>query len=1041
MDSLRIGELFAKLKPRILDLINAVGGGAGPFAPTPHDLSSGHHTGSLADAQAPQFLKTDGSRQLVGNLSVAENITIDGVDLSVLKSAYDVHVGLDAATAHGSVGVHTHQNNPQGGQLDHGLALTGLLDDDHTQYAHADGSGTRRAYEAQRLNKSILAGNGLTGGGLLNADQTLSVLLNPSWSGLAVDGNGLRVNTGAAFTWTNDHNFQGITKTRHLYPEFTDTYDLGSSTLLWRKGWLSELDAILFAQNTVTLLGGWLLITKDEGTLAADAGSGDTQINFGKAMTAGDFVLFRAAGKVEYMQVGSLVSGTTYNVTRNLDGSGADTWPAGTPFAVLGQSGQGRIELNAYDTPRLQILTQGATYNAQTEVIRIGDLNGAFGITNPQYGIGIGQYADNQAYLVYTPQSGLRVKGKIIAEGGAIPELRESFDYDNINQFHARVYYWGGGKSITTLETDTGSVSGNKVLKCGDGTTAQTVAFVLGTPIPYNPEKLYRLSARVRRTAGTGTLFVGIAGFDSNLNPCNKYGENSYSSQHYIAASASNPPSSWTTYAGYMRGYGTPFDASSNPSNPSPAHSNVRFIAPIFYVNYNNIAGITYLDEVRLEEIPDAITADRIFSGTLQIGTKLTIGQVANNKGRLELEALSDGNATLKGIYRDGSGVDTTQAYFGTDGRLYAGAGTIIMDSSGIVFKTTNGQIAKLLLQDIDTGMTFGEINWFHSNYVNQQYSIQVGNSKVIAGNSTNGGSYASVIGKTVTIGNAEDPNPSNRTYIRFEDLTYQPSVVNIMGRYAYITYDNNNSSRVSLGNWVGFLYPLLGNTPVALWMFRWGGYVNGTYYPGLDLSPNQRHLLLSGSDISTIWKSSPPYGGSNVVMKINNSGDTTYYYRTIDGGLNNNNSFAFGAWVYLDSLTRNHGIVWAGSTTQAWTLLYYYPGSGNGYFEFGAYDTNGTYRIFRQVTWTTTGWVFLGVRYHNYGGGNILGSLFINQNEYSQSLGYFSGMRAPSGNFCLGRGGPGGTMYLKGAIETAWMAAVESDIFGYYYATRDYHL
>jgi|GEM_PF-3795216 len=684
MDSLRIGELFAKLKPRILDLINAVGGGAGPFAPTPHDLSSGHHTGSLADAQAPQFLKTDGSRQLVGNLSVAENITIDGVDLSVLKSAYDVHVGLDAATAHGSVGVHTHQNNPQGGQLDHGLALTGLLDDDHTQYAHADGSGTRRAYEAQRLNKSILAGNGLTGGGLLNADQTLSVLLNPSWSGLAVDGNGLRVNTGAAFTWTNDHNFQGITKTRHLYPEFTDTYDLGSSTLLWRKGWLSELDAILFAQNTVTLLGGWLLITKDEGTLAADAGSGDTQINFGKAMTAGDFVLFRAAGKVEYMQVGSLVSGTTYNVTRNLDGSGADTWPAGTPFAVLGQSGQGRIELNAYDTPRLQILTQGATYNAQTEVIRIGDLNGAFGITNPQYGIGIGQYADNQAYLVYTPQSGLRVKGKIIAEGGAIPELRESFDYDNINQFHARVYYWGGGKSITTLETDTGSVSGNKVLKCGDGTTAQTVWFVLGTPIPYNPDKLYRLSARVKRTAGTGTLYVGIAGFDVNLNPCNKTGANSYASQHYIAANGVNPSSSWTIYIGYMRGHGSPFDTANNPSNPSPAHTNVRFISPIIYANYNNVAGITYIDEIRLEEVPDAITADRIYSGTLQIGTKLTIGQVANNKGRLELEALSDGNATLKGIYRNGSGVDTTEAYFGSDGKFYAGNGKVKLDSYGI---------------------------------------------------------------------------------------------------------------------------------------------------------------------------------------------------------------------------------------------------------------------------------------------------------------------------------------------------------------------
>jgi len=376
MDKLRIGELYTKLKPRILELINTIGGGTGPFAPTPHGLNSPHHTGSLDDTQAPQFLKIDGTRDLIGNLNVANGITIDGVDISALSAAYDAH----------------------------------LITDAHTIYAHAEGSGTRRAYEAGRLNKSILAGNGLTGGGLLTTDQTLSVLLNASWSGLSVDSNGLRVNTAAAFVWTNDHVFQGLTKTRHLQPELTDTYDLGTSTLLWRKGWLSELDAVVFAQNTVTLLGGWLLISKDEGTIDADVGPADTQIVFGKTMTVGDFVLLRAAGKVEYMQVGSLVSGTTYNVTRNLDGSGADAWPAGTPFAVLGQSGQGRIELNAYDTPRIQLIRQGATYNAQTEIIRIGDLNGNWGYTSQKWGVAIGEYASGKANITIDQDGVLRIR-------------------------------------------------------------------------------------------------------------------------------------------------------------------------------------------------------------------------------------------------------------------------------------------------------------------------------------------------------------------------------------------------------------------------------------------------------------------------------------------------------------------------------------------------------------------------------------------------------------------------------------------------------
>ena len=38
--------------------------------------------------------------------------------------------------------VHTHISTAQGGTLDHGAALTGLTDDDHTQYVLADGTRT-----------------------------------------------------------------------------------------------------------------------------------------------------------------------------------------------------------------------------------------------------------------------------------------------------------------------------------------------------------------------------------------------------------------------------------------------------------------------------------------------------------------------------------------------------------------------------------------------------------------------------------------------------------------------------------------------------------------------------------------------------------------------------------------------------------------------------------------------------------------------------------------------------------------------------------
>ena len=230
-------------------------------------------------------------------------------------------------------------------------------------------------------------------------------------TGLTRSGKTYSVDQSFSPTWTGDHTFQATVTTRSLLPELTDSYDIGSTTKLYRHGYLSELDAVLFAQQTITLLGGWFYVSKDEGTFATDVAAGDTQIDFGKAMTVGHFVVCRAALKVEYVQVGALVSGTTYAVTRNLDGTGANDWPAGTPFCVLGTTGDGRVELNAYDTPRASVIQQGATYNAQTEVLRFGDLNGGWGYVAETWGMAVGEYASGKANITVDPTNGVRIRG------------------------------------------------------------------------------------------------------------------------------------------------------------------------------------------------------------------------------------------------------------------------------------------------------------------------------------------------------------------------------------------------------------------------------------------------------------------------------------------------------------------------------------------------------------------------------------------------------------------------------------------------------
>ncbi len=81
-----------------------------------------------------RYLKgLDGAVTIEDALTVDSLVTsgnVDGVDVST-------HAGGDAFVQHGNnIGNHTHQTSgAQGNKIDHGAALDGLGDDDHTQYA------------------------------------------------------------------------------------------------------------------------------------------------------------------------------------------------------------------------------------------------------------------------------------------------------------------------------------------------------------------------------------------------------------------------------------------------------------------------------------------------------------------------------------------------------------------------------------------------------------------------------------------------------------------------------------------------------------------------------------------------------------------------------------------------------------------------------------------------------------------------------------------------------------------------------------------
>lgn len=290
-----------------------------------------------------------------------------------------------------------------------------------------------------------------------------------------------------------------------LLPNTTDTYDLGSGARLWNQAFISQLNAVVFAEATTTLFGGYSIIGYNAGALAADVSSAATTVNFGKAMTVGHWVVIRAHDtggtvKAEYLLVGSLVSGTTYNVTRDLAGAhGTDpAWASGTPFLVLGADGTGRVELSAYSTPtgtspgaRVSIITQGATYGALTERVRLGILDGMPGMASGKYGIYIGDTTGTQGLSYY--DGALTVKGTVTATAGAIGGWTLG-----------ATSLTGGGVTLSS----TGSVSGGSTTLDSTG-----LSVAVGTGTSWTAANAYRFtSASSNLKMGLGSIYDSAFG-------------------------------------------------------------------------------------------------------------------------------------------------------------------------------------------------------------------------------------------------------------------------------------------------------------------------------------------------------------------------------------------------------------------------------------------------------------------------------------------------------------------------------------------------
>lgn len=333
---------------------------------------------------------TGGITKTGQSVALSASVAGDGLALAAGVLSVNVGTGIKITTDAVALDTHTHQTAAQGGTLDHGLALTGLADDDHPQYALLLPMLTSRNVVqagAADVTPLTLKGAAAQSAALWQVlDSTGTALIRVNQAG-DLESAGFQSGIRG---WRVDH--EGTA-------EFQNAYVRG------------ELHATVFVKDLIEAHAGTLGIFKSGGKLHADfttpAVGATAALTItdppggGFLFTTGDWVRIKAEHASGVYDVWGQVTlpvdngdGTQSYTYTHRSGTVGAVIPAGVAVADYGASGQGYIlataDLNY--APYLDVASwAGAnpyTGSNHTAHVRLGQLQGITGAS--EYGLWAG---------------------------------------------------------------------------------------------------------------------------------------------------------------------------------------------------------------------------------------------------------------------------------------------------------------------------------------------------------------------------------------------------------------------------------------------------------------------------------------------------------------------------------------------------------------------------------------------------------------------------------------------------------------------------
>jgi hypothetical protein len=279
-----------------------------------------------------------------------------------------------------------------------------------------------------------------------------------------------------------------------------------------------------------------------------------------------------------------------------------------------------------------------------------------------------------------------------------------------------------GDSTLWTQTSDAGTPTWLTAVSdaAAGGTVAQAagpVTLERNVNTPYDPDTMYRVTARVRTTtapsAGTANVSMGLVGIAADgTTRVSSTGANAVvTGQHYIAANAVTVSvgTAWTTFTGYVQGTASTGTtaASPDPKSPGKVHTNVRYVRPVVRLLTGATGGVMQVDQVTVETLPTGVVNTVNIADGAITAAKITAGAVdatALSATAITGKTITGGTITGALIQTAASGQRITLNESSANKVLvYDSSGTAIgeLSASGLLVKGTNGAILWLDPNDV----------------------------------------------------------------------------------------------------------------------------------------------------------------------------------------------------------------------------------------------------------------------------------------------------------------------------------------------------